>query len=145
MDPISGLSIATATVQFVDFACKLVSRAHHIKTSAGEVPGYKDIATSTKNIVQLSATLNDSIEQQSIGDLVTTNDAEILKIANECGLIGKQLLIVLDKKSSKNPGKWDSFRLALISFWDADEVDALEQRLLRYRQDLIPLLLISLR
>lgn len=145
MEPLSGLAVATATVQFVDFTAKIISRTHAIKTSSGVVPGYEDIATTTNSLVKLSSRLDESINQQRPVEGVTQNDAEVLRIANECSLIGGKLLQVLDEKRIKDPGKWDSFRLALSSYWDSREVDSLEKKLLRLRQDLTPVLLASLR
>lgn len=146
MDPLSGLSVAAAVVQFVDFGCRVLSSAYEIKHSTGgTVSGYRDIGVTTNSLVKLSKSLNESLIQGKSGRNLTANDIEIGKIAHECSLVGSKLLKVLDNRTVSNPGKWESFRLALVSQWGVDEVDSLENQLLRFKQDLVPLLLGSLR
>lgn len=146
MDPTSGLSVATATVQFVDFGCKVLSTAYKIKASSGVVPGYHDMATTTNNIMTLCKTLRESLdERQTKQAVVSKADVQIANIAGECCVIADELLLVLEKKAMLNPGKWDSFRMALACHWSQNKVELLEKRLHNYRRDLDSFLLASLR
>ncbi|TGJ80507.1 hypothetical protein E0Z10_g8258 [Xylaria hypoxylon] len=144
MDPLSALSLAGNIVQFVEFACKLVSNTRE---------RYCSSSTTTENLdyidgiferlvsfeAQLSRQDNARSQDTATGSVSAHSNAlnELLeKCRQECnillGLTGKI------KRIKTTKGRlWESFRKAMLEVWHNDEILKLQSRLHEYQTEII--------
>lgn len=130
MDPLSVVGLVGNIVQFVDFTGKLISTSVFLYHSGkGALPENTDIETATKHLVLLNTKLKDAA--------TSTGSRELQRLCTSCGDVADELLAALDKVKVKDePGKWKSVQKALRSVWSKDDIEGLEKRLARFREEL---------
>jgi hypothetical protein len=136
MDPMPAISLAGTIVQFVDFSIKLVSKGHSIyHSAAGTLPENLELEAITTNLSVISSRLK---TYNKLG--CRTEDQQRLEnMSTECGNIADELLVRLEQLKLVRDGKrtvWKRFRQALISVWNAKEIDNLSTRLRAFREEL---------
>ena len=148
MDPLSALSIATSTVQFLDFGCKLFSKSKEIYTSAdGALIDQRQSEDACKRLKELTECLKKSLRVDQNGRL-SPEDTAIHTICNDCVEISNEMLMMFEKlrvHDGVRHRRWESFRKALISVWSKKKVNEMASRLQRYKQELGTHILVSLR
>ncbi|TVY39372.1 hypothetical protein LSUB1_G003985 [Lachnellula subtilissima] len=174
LDPLAALGVAGNIVQFVDFTVKLISKSHELHKSAdGASTGNKDLEAIAGNLKRLTERLRTDMSQHllppvrvaqlrqdasdkrakhelasKLRDYTPENRAEIElgEINAKCTIVAGDLLSILRmfKVEGKN-NKWKSFRMALKSVWDEDQIQAAMSKLTECRKELDTELLISLR
>jgi len=145
MDPLSALSIAAATVQFFDFAKKVVGEYKDQETGIGAISTAVLEAT-----IRDFAFCIDSLKQQPTPKVVlegpaTEHEHAIKTLAGECAEIAQELhdrLCALRPRVKK--GKWTSFHQALKTTWQAADLKQLREKLDRYRDEIVIRLLACL-
>lgn len=147
MDPFSALSGAAAIAQFVDYSIKLLASARDIhRSSAGILREFADLDTTTTRLVGLCNDLDKPLKENTTGRPLSLNDAQIQKISVDCKRIGTELLAILEKLSiSRKLGKWKSLKLAITAQLEKGQIERLGSQLQNLRQELVPVLLSSLR
>ena len=147
MDPASGIGIAAAVIQFVDFGSKVVARSseyHHSAT--GLALGNSELERVTKDLVRLSTGLDKSLKDSSNVSNVSPNQEQLQALGKECQSVASELLAVLERlKVNSGASRWRSFRQAFLSVWKSEQIEGLEKRLDRFRMQLIVRSLDSLR
>ncbi|KKA23702.1 kinesin light chain 1, partial [Rasamsonia emersonii CBS 393.64] len=130
MDPLSVVGLVGNIVQFVDFTGKLISKSVFLYHSGkGVLPENIDIETATKHLVLLNTKLKDAA--------TSTGSRELQRLCTSCGDVADELLAAVDKVKVKGePGKWKSVQKALRSVWSKDDIEGLEKRLARFREEL---------
>jgi len=148
LDPISALSLAAAVVQFVDFSSKLVSKGYHLYHSVGgALPQNLELEAVASELSQLATRLR---YHDRSGDLTKLSKEEksLDAMSEQCTNIADELLSRLEKLKVEKGAKhraWKSFRQALKSVWNKDELDELSERLLGYRDQLQFQILLSMK
>jgi hypothetical protein len=146
MEPLSALSIATAVVQFLDFAGKVVSGTTQIYK--GQRPkgfeGNADIRVITTSLTNFTKNLQTSRSEPRLSPW-SSQDAAILNLSENCTKVGEQLLTLLERLRSQNDHIWESFRVALRTVLNEKAIDKLCQTLDHYRQQISMHILIALR
>jgi hypothetical protein len=139
MEVLAAVGLAGNIIQFVDFSGKLVSKTAEIyKSGAGALIENVDIETATNDLILLSTKLHDSAD--------SAGDTALRKLCQSCGDVAQQSLGALNKaKANGKHQKWKSFRKALQSVWNKEDIAALEQRLVRYRGELNFRIILDLR
>lgn len=103
MDPVTCLGIASAIVQFVDFATKLVSEGEELYNSAN--------GTSKENSELKNITLDLSSMSQKLslptrpGKRISKDEIEFRKVAASCKDVADEFLGVLDSIKVDSPHK----------------------------------------
>lgn len=128
MDPISAVSLAGTVVQLVDFSIKIVSKSSELYRSGSDGPvENQSIDKATKDLTKLNDQLKDS----------SVSDSDLLELCKACGDAADELLTALSKVKVDGKGRtWQSFRKALRSIWSKEEIQELEKRLARFRDEL---------
>jgi hypothetical protein len=72
-------------------------------------------------------------------------DQEILRIARECTKLGERIRTKLKRLESSKVSLWNSFLEALRSVWSEDEIRRLQEDLDSHRQQIMLLLVASIR
>jgi len=154
MDPVSALGLAAGVVQLVDFTSKLLSKGYKLYQSAdGALEEHVALGDVALNLRELSKELatpftTDDLKQMRSGKRQKRSrpEKQLEDIRIECNEVTKQLLNTLgDLMVKKRHRKWHSFRQALTSVWNENEIHALERRLERIRKQLDTTLLVCLR
>ncbi|KAI9680269.1 MAG: hypothetical protein M1822_007268 [Bathelium mastoideum] len=153
MDPLAAFGVAVNVIQLIDFSTKLVSGARQIHHSFhGELEEHTELKLVTDDLSKLARRLDVSIESQKAGDTLRPheNHKDILdqqkRIAIECQRLATQLLTTLNKlKGGSGSKTWNSIRQALLTAWRKDEIEALEKRLDRLRQEMVTNMVSSLQ
>ena len=160
MDPLSAFGVAVNVIQLVDFSTKLVSGARQIHHSSdSELEEHTELKLVTDDLAKLAQGLANSIALQESGKTRRPheNDEDILdhqrerldqqqRIANDVRRLATQLLTTLNKLKNKgNNNTWNSIRQALLTAWRKDEIEELERRLDRLRQEMIVNMVSSLQ
>jgi hypothetical protein len=138
MEPLSALSIATAVVQFLDFAGKVVSGTS--KIYKGQRPegseGNSDIRIITVSLNDVTKKLQSSRKETPLKPW-SSQDAAIFALSERCTEVGGQLLTLLDRLRAQNDHRiWESFRIALRAVTSEKAVDKLCHTLDNYRQQI---------
>jgi hypothetical protein len=139
MDPLSALSIASSVLQFVQFGCSLVSKAHEIhQSSSGALPEHLECEDATTRLVELTKKIQYP-ETSSTSGCLSSDDAPLEAICRNCDVIATELLQRLRKlrlRDNTDERKWKSFRQALKTVWSKGEMSSIESRLLTCRKEL---------
>lgn len=148
MDPLSAAGLAGCIIQFVDFGSKIVSKAieiHH-QSTPGVPASYHELGKVTSDLSALLRRLHDSLQTKSIHQTLTDDDRADIELGGECQRVAEEMLSALKKlgKTGKH-GIRSSLYQALRTVLHKEQIDALEHRLDRLRQQLIIRLLSSLQ
>ncbi|KAF2853440.1 hypothetical protein T440DRAFT_505771 [Plenodomus tracheiphilus IPT5] len=147
MEPLSALSIATAVVQFLDFAGKLVSGTWTIYRGqpSNDAGGDSDIKTIMESLTKVTRKLQVTSTHNSLTPW-SSQDVAITALAKRCTSVGEQLLELLEQLHSRSQRQfWDSFCTALRTIWSEKQVARLRQTLDSYRQQISMHMLVAMR
>jgi capsule polysaccharide export protein KpsE/RkpR len=153
MEAVVALGVAGNKVQFLDFATKLCVTSIEI---------YRDASGASTTNAQSEILLKsfiDTIEDVSndLGKYFNAlnaasaqanvqGDVQIRLVIADCQAIAQDLSQRFEKlKASGKPGKWKSFVAGLKCVWGKNELDELQKRLKKNRDDLEWRIMLSLR
>ena len=142
-----ALAIAAAVVQFIDFTSKIVSKTAQIHRSPnGQREEHRELEKITDAISRDAKNIQQRISQRRVAGDLTDAEKDQEKIGQDCQEVAEELLSVLRRlQTSGRLSQWQSFRQALRTQWREDEIQSLERRLDRFRQQMISIILDSLR
>jgi hypothetical protein len=151
MDALAVTSLAGTIAQLVDFGCKVTSSSIQIYRSAdGSAVSETELKKVAEDMKRLLINVDDQFKQREnkTGNKPDLSEDEIVEqsLARECVLVIKELNTALEKvMRSGKTSKWRSFRQALLSVWHKEQIDGIEKRLCRFREQLTFRLVLSLR
>ncbi|KAK7999567.1 hypothetical protein PG990_012167 [Apiospora arundinis] len=142
-----GLAVAAAVIQFIEFTSGLIAKGIAIHDSAtGLAVDHNELETITSSLTQSSGEIQQSLQNARGQRRLTKNEKDLERIATDCQVVSNELLDVLaGLASTGRRTKWRSFRHALRSTWNEGKVQSLEQRIDRFRQQMMANVLASLR
>lgn len=145
LDPLSAVSLAATIVQFVDFSSKIVSKGYHLYGSVdGALPENQHLNYVITDLKGLNTRL-----QESQNLAYWTKDEKALQaIAVQCSVMADELLLRLNclkVPEGTRYRRWKSFRQALKSVWNKEDLDKMAATLSDYRSQLEMHILVSLR
>lgn len=153
MEALSALALAGNTVQFIDFASKLCGTSIEIYRNAHGASASRAQSESllksfiatiddvTSNLGRYCLALSATSEQAN-----SKGETQISYITSDCRVMAQDLLQRYNKlKLAGKPGKWQSFTTGVKCMWKKHELDELEARLERNRNELEWHILLSLR
>ncbi|KAJ5360510.1 hypothetical protein N7517_009701 [Penicillium concentricum] len=139
MDPLTALGLASNVVQFVQFASNLVKIAVEVRRSSSGCTD--DILTldtlygqlNDFNSELLSGRDNASSYLNGPGSKSNKNSTSLRTLSLLCQSDCEKLLLVVRKLKVQDGsrGRWQSFRTALKSLWEKEDIEDLERRLQR--------------
>jgi hypothetical protein len=138
MDPLSGLGIAAAVVQFVQFGGSIVSKSREIYKQ-GSLLDHAECKIATDRLAELTGRVKESVDElEALGQL--SPDSRALKVICETSIgfsneLGAHLDGLRVNPASKLR-KWKSFRQAFKSVCSKDRIDDLARRLQATRDEL---------
>ena len=149
MEALVAVGLASNIVQFISFAQDLVSTSKQISRNAdGALIENHELESIAMNLSRLGSNL---LVKTSHNATCTKEDEDLRKLCEGCRHVSKLLIeklrsLKVDSKFSGSVGRqWASFRQALNSVMNAEEIADLEGRLDRYQKGINSALLASLR
>ncbi|KIY00632.1 uncharacterized protein Z520_03295 [Fonsecaea multimorphosa CBS 102226] len=99
LDPLSAIGLASAIVQFVDFGAEIIQGAREVY---GSMSGATERNRSLEVVVSQMSNLISKLSAQ--GDSQQSEDEKALgRVADECKILAKQILDLLEKIKAKDP------------------------------------------
>ena len=147
LDPLTALGVASNAVQLVEFSSRIVSRGHKIYKSAdGTLVENLELEAVTNGLLKANSTLRNSLRSYEVQRPLTDEETELRLICDGCEGVGLELINALQRiKVQGKRRKWKSFRQALGSIYNKDQIDDLTKRLEGFRKQLDTHILVSLR
>lgn len=137
MDPASATSLAAAILQLADYTRKVLARSRELYKSAdGALLGHTELSIIIKNLDR---------DLQSLKD--EPNAPELSALASKAKEVTSELVSLLErlmKKPAQN-SRWRSVRQAILSIWKESQIQNLEGRVQRYRNQVDSALLSDMR
>lgn len=139
METLAIIGLVGNIVQFVDFTGKLISKSTELyRSSEGVLAENIDSETATNHLVLLNSKLQNAA--------TTAADSALESLCKSCGTAADELLAALDKVKVKGKqDKWKSIQKALRSVWSKEEIEGLERRLARLKEELNLHVVVGLR
>jgi hypothetical protein len=119
LEALSAFSLASNVVQFIEFACKLVSESKDAYHSAvGMSSEYVELELITTDLSQLTEGLI-SETSNMMRPHQTSDELELSKVAMACRTLTEELIdSIQNMKVEDGPHrKWKTFRQALSCVW----------------------------
>lgn len=143
VDPLSALSVAAATVQFVDYSTKVAAKAREI-AAKGSTTANDEIEKTTFRLRRLS----ESVSQHSGSGREQTWDSEqnLRWIASESCEVANEMIALLDQLKSREPRNvfW-SIKNAYKAEHKQEKISKMQARLERLQAEMSQELLLVLR
>jgi hypothetical protein len=141
MDPITAVGFAASILQFIDFSWGVITGTYEV---------YKSATGTTLENAHINTVVND-LERVTDGlisdfEVKTKNEKELCKLADKCHDLSQDLSKILKKLQvlEKN-SKWRSLRVKIASMRKEKEIASIEDRLDRYRSQILVRLNFMLR
>lgn len=137
MDPASATSLAAAILQLASFTGKVLSRSQELyKAADGALLRHTELSSVAKNFQEILQRLE--FKKFSSGENVTVKKTALDVLVIEAQAVTQELLVLLRRLTSQ-PGpnlRWKSVRQAVLTLWKDSQLQELEQRLDRYRNQI---------
>ena len=134
-DPLTALGLVANIAQFIDYGRELFNTAKSIYDSAS---GFE---RETETCHALTVDLRTVCDKLIAPSPTAETEYEVSKLrplALRCAREGDELIALLEKARFRPDGsRWDSFRAALVTFWNQDRIDSMNKRLDSLRLELI--------
>ncbi|KAK2807427.1 hypothetical protein FQN51_003254 [Onygenales sp. PD_10] len=143
MEALGAVGLASNVVQLLDFGIRLVAKTNEIHNSAqGEQVRNIELDAIAQNLVSLNRRVQN--RSRKVCAFATTEDEMALKsLTEECNRIGEELINALQAARVQGVhGYWKSVRQALKSTLGRDKIEDLYDRLRRYREQIVVVLLV---
>ncbi|PVI03076.1 hypothetical protein DM02DRAFT_698828, partial [Periconia macrospinosa] len=148
VDPFSALSLAGNIVQFLDFGQKLLSKGKEIYKSAEGTTTthieleliYDDLWAVSDKLAARAPPSPANYSSDNLTDYrLSIVDDQISQLATSCQTLAQELLSIV-RELRVDPGskhrKWESFRQAMKSLGKKSQIEALQQRLNAFRDEM---------
>lgn len=156
MDPISALSVAAATVQFVDFSCKtvgiVISALSSEAVTQSPEASLNDLKGNAERLKLSNTKLKQSLDQNKLRRPPTETELQVAAVADECIQISQSVLdfirkIKIDPENNPSPAsaRLKAIRIAFRAAWKKEHLNSLKQRLDGATKQLMLVLFMDLR
>lgn len=133
MDPITAAGLATSILQFIDFSWGIVTGTYEVyKSTAGTTSENAHISTIVDDLERVTDGLISDAEGK------TKHEKELCKLADKCHDLSQDLSNILKKlQVSEKSSKWQSLKVKFASMRKEKEIASIEDRLDKYRSQII--------
>jgi hypothetical protein len=140
-EAIVAFGLAAGIVQFIDFGSKILSygyRLYKIKSGAKVLDGTQDFDLITQSLQRVARGIAEPLQQDNSTREFSQTELDLRELAKRCNEVAEELLGAMDRIEFRNKaGKWYSFRAALKSVLAEDKIEAMRQRLDKFRQEIV--------
>jgi len=137
MEALAVVGLAGNIVQFVDFSCKLFSRATTIyQSTTGASQNVQDVDTITGALRQWCDKISPPSGTSSQQNVLQAHSS-LLELAQKCKGAATDLLSATEALKAKGPSsKWKSFKVALAAAWSEEKINRMSERLDAFRRQM---------
>ena len=138
MDPLSGLSVAAAVVQFVDFGTRLLKGTHQVyNSSSGQSAEVIELSAISTDLTQLLQDAESKLRAKPLDGSQSSEDT-FHGLCRKCEATKDAIQKVISRLQARGHSKISvaasSFSVALKRVLSSHELEALIERLDRIRQ-----------
>lgn len=148
MEPLSALSavgLAANVAQLLDLSLKLVSKTKTIRED-GRLPEHRSIDAVTVDLQKVNSSVHQHLAKPSEAEYLDEDDQALFNLCRESNRIANILVQKLRQiQSLGGSSKFKSFRQALATVLQKDDLDKYRECLQEYRAQMNSRLLVSLR
>jgi hypothetical protein len=146
MEPLTIFSLAVNIVQLIDFGARLLREARDIHhSSTGHTAEHVELAQISQSLTQMCDSLRttDPDQQNSLGPM----GLPFSNIALATKTVAQELIAAIEKLKVENRpvNKWRSFRQAMMTLWNKDQIENLRSRLESLRSQLQALVVMHVK
>jgi N-terminal domain on NACHT_NTPase and P-loop NTPases len=136
LDPLSALSVASAVVQFIDFAKVLIEKGYEFYNSAdGALAEHNELRLIAGKLDTLTQGLDRSWKSFDVDSPLLREEEGLKLVVRDCRKAARELSKALEELQLTNDrGLWKSFRQALKTIWSKEDIDS-KMRTLQMAQD----------
>ncbi|KAL8942792.1 MAG: hypothetical protein Q9211_001246 [Gyalolechia sp. 1 TL-2023] len=147
MDPLAGISLAGAILQFVDFGLRVVAKGMQIYRSVdGTLTENVDLEAVTNDLLVIQAKLQCSRPPTGAPSMPSKDAQAFESLRATAAKTAEKLVERLNMVKAQGRFRaWKSLRQALKSVWSKRDIEEMASRLQWFRSELQLRLLISLR
>jgi hypothetical protein len=133
MDPITAVGFAASILQFIDFSWGLIAGTYEVyKSATGTTFENAHISTVVDDLERVTDGLISDFEGK------TKHEKELCKLADKCHDLSQDLLKLLKKlQVSEKISKWKSLKVKVASMRKEKEIASIEDRLDKYRSQIL--------
>ena len=147
LDSWIALTVACSVVQFVDFSVKLISKGNqYYKSTDGDLQQNTEHIANANAFRQLSHGFSKSLDALSKEQKLSHDEKALQLAAQNCKILASTLRTTVDRlRLPENNKTWKSFRHALKTYWNKEEIEDMLRRLRSLREELVIHLLVVMR
>jgi hypothetical protein len=139
MDPITAVGFAASILTFIDFSYQIVCGTYEVIKSGSTIEN-AHVSFVTTDLDEITKELS----QRPPG--YSKHEDALNTLATECQGVSDELRKLLDRVKTKvGSSKWKSIKVALHSMWKKGEIKELENRLGKYRSEVLIRLVLILK
>lgn len=132
-----AVGLASSVISFIEFALKLIRGSYEVyKSSTGATVEHDHTTRIVEDLKKVAAQLRHKLQGPG--------DEELSELAEACYGLSDDLTQLLLRFLPKKPGRWPAFVAACRILRKQKEVEVLESRLDRYRQQISQRLIVLL-
>lgn len=149
LEALAAISLTGNVIQFVHFACALVSKSEEIYRSvSGATAEYTELEAIAFQLRDFRSDIDNALEDDATRQGRNQRGANLIALAKQCRTIAADLLKAIEKVRC-NPKarlqKFRSFRQSLVIVWNKQHVEELVGRLERARAQVVFLMMGNMR
>jgi chromosome segregation ATPase len=133
MDPITAVGFAASILQFIEFSWGVITGTYEVyKSTTGTTHENAHISTVVNDLERATDRLISDVEGK------TKNEKELCNLADKCHELSQDLSKILKKlQASEKSSKWLSLKVKVASMRKEKEIASIEDRLDRYRSQIL--------
>ena len=133
MDPITAVGFAASILQFIEFSWGVITGTYEVyKSTTGTTHENAHISTVVNDLERATDGLISDVEGK------TKNEKELCNLADKCHELSQDLSKILKKlQASEKNSKWLSLKVKVASMRKEKEIASIEDRLDRYRSQIL--------
>jgi hypothetical protein len=133
MDPITAVGFAASILQFIDFSWGVITGTYEVyKSATGTTLENAHINTVVNDLERVTDGLISDVEGK------TKHEKELCKLADKCHNLSQDLSKILKKlQISEENSKWKSLKVKIASMRKEKEIASIENRLDKYRSQIL--------
>ncbi|KAL9115632.1 MAG: hypothetical protein Q9187_007215 [Circinaria calcarea] len=144
LEALAAVGLATSIVQFTGFTTKLISKGNqYYKSADGVLTENRKLEAIANKFATLSQNLAKSSEIFSPAKQASYEENALQDVARECETVALEFVEALNRlKVDGAHRKWKSFRQALKTIWQKEDIQVMLHRLQLAREEMVVHLLV---
>jgi hypothetical protein len=133
MDPVTAVGFAASILQFIEFSWGVIAGSYEVyKSTTGTTPENAHISTIIDDLEKVTDGLPSDVSGK------TKHEKELCKLADKCHDLSQDLSKILKRlQTTEKNSKWQSLKVKVASMRKEKEISSIENRLDKYRSQIL--------